>query len=148
MKTIKSFSAILLCISFSFIALSAKAGDPLEKWEKNNPDASRELGKWVSKHKDAAHYIFEWDGSHHEKAEALVKWAVKHPSENLAKFHRQHKDWPELDEIEKTHKRAFEEFLIWCKNYTDAANALMEHPNGLKWAGDHLWREAREMKEE
>ena len=143
MKTIKAF-VILLAIGLSSFA--AKAGDPLEMWEKNNPDASKALGEWAHSHKEAAKYIFEWDAQNPERSQELVTWAVEHPTEHLGKFHRQHKDWPELDEIERHHKPAMEDFLQWCHNYPDAARSLMEHSGALAWAGDHLWKESKRME--
>lgn len=137
MKTAKGVLATVVC-SFLFI-YSVNAQD-LEKWADNHPAASKALGAWVKAHPDAAHYIFEWDGRHPEHSQALVTWAITHPGENLMKFYNQHRDWPAMEVIMKTHRIATEEFLKWCRTYREAARTLMLHSGGLKWAGDHLYK--------
>ncbi|MGP8216654.1 MAG: hypothetical protein ACLQQ4_13905 [Bacteroidia bacterium] len=148
MKTVKAFIILFAFGMFSSIAIGGTAvlGDPLEQWEHNHPDASKALGEWAKANKKAAKYLFDWDGDHPDRSQALVAWAIDHPKEELSKFHKEHKDWPELDEFEKSHKKAMEGFLKWCSDYAEGARALMEHSGGLKWAGDHLWKEANRME--
>ena len=151
MKTVKTLILLVAFGLFTGHAIGggyAFGGDPLEQWEHNNPDASKALGEWVRGHKEAAKYIFQWDADHPERSQELVNWAVANKSERLGKFHRQHKDWPELDEIESHHKPAMEDFLKWCRDYSTAASALMEHPGGLSWASEHLWKESKRMEKE
>lgn len=144
----KAFLLFALIGLFTSMAIggSTRPDDPLAGWEQANPDASKALGEWIHGHKEAAKYIFQWDADHPDHSQELVTWAVDHPTEHLGKFHRQHKDWPELDEIESHHKPAMEDFLVWCRNYPDAARQLMAHPGGLSWAGDHIGKESRHME--
>lgn len=144
MKTLKTIVAGLLC-SMLF-AFSAQAQDGIERWSNNHPEASKALGEWVKAYPDAAHYIFEWDGNHPNRSQEFVGWALSHPKENLAVFHRRHRNWPEMDEIERTHKAGTEAFLIWCRNNPEAARTLMLHSAGLRWAGDHLYKTYLKME--
>ena len=142
MKIIKTVIAgVLCCTLFSF---AAKA-QGLEKWADNHPRASQALGMWVKTYPDAAHYIFEWDGKHPERSQSLVTWSLTHPGENMKVFYNQHKNWPSLQVMMTTHKVATYEFLKWCNAYHEAARALMMHPGGLKWAGDHLYKATAHM---
>ncbi len=145
MKTIQSFLHSLLCGMFIVCAANVSA-QPLERWSHMHPEASRALGEWVKAFPPAAHYIFEWDGHHPERSRELVGWAIDHPGENLAIFHAQHRNWPELDEIERTHLEAMKGFLLWCRNHGPAARTLMMHPGALRWAGDHLYKEYLTME--
>jgi len=148
MKTMRAFLFMALLGMFvsPVIGGGHKPEDPLEGWVQGNPDAAKALGEWAKSNKKAAEYIFQWDASNPDRSQELVTWAVNNPSEHLGKFHRQHKDWPELDEIEKHHKSATEDFLVWCRNYPDAARSLMAHSGALSWFGDHLKKEAKRME--
>ena len=44
------------------LALAEPPG--LDRWSKNHPQASVELGEWVRQHPQAARLMFEWDGTH------------------------------------------------------------------------------------
>jgi hypothetical protein len=145
MKRITTLFKMLLCGVFA-LSLANLHAQPLQRWERIHPEASQALGEWVKSHPAAAHYIFEWDGHHPERSQLLVIWAIEHPGENLAVFHAQHKDWPELDEIERTHKEGMEGFLLWCRNHGPAARALMRHSMALRWAGDHLYKSSLTME--
>lgn len=145
MSKLKIFTGLLIC-TFALFTFNASAGGRLEDWENTYPDASKALGKWVKKHKEAAEYIFQWDSDHPERLQDLVNWAIEHPSEKMHKFHKQHKDWPELDLIEQTHKGAFEDFLEWCRDNSDAAKDLMSHPGALKWASEHIYKDYKDME--
>jgi hypothetical protein len=152
MKTIKILIASILCGAFAISTAHVQAQtqrqdqEQIEQWDNHHQLASRALGDWVKAHPQAAHYIFEWDGHHPDRSQQFVTWAIDHPRENLAVFHAQHKDWPEMDEIEKTHKDATEAFLHWCRTYGPAARALMAHPGALRWAGDHLYKDYLTME--
>jgi hypothetical protein len=146
MKKTRILITGLLFIAFSLFTFNAFANGPLEEWEHTFPDASKALGKWAKKHKEAATYIFSWDGDHPDRSQELVNWSIDHPTESLHKFHKQHKDWPELDEIESTHKAAFEDFLDWCRNNADAAKDLMSHPGALHWASEHICKDYKDME--
>lgn len=145
MKKLNVLTGLLIGV-FALVTFNAFAGGPLEDWERTYPDASKKLGKWVKKNIEAATYIFQWDGDHPERSQELVNWAIDHPSEHMHKFRKQHKEWPELVEIEEKHKDAFEDFLEWCRDYPEAAKDLMSHSGGLKWAGDHIYQDAKDMK--
>jgi hypothetical protein len=145
MKTSKLSLLSVLAGLFCFTSSAVKA-QGIEQWSHRFPDASKALGEWVRTHADAAHYIFEWDGHHPERSQAMVTWAIEHRGENLMLFKAQHRDWPELDEIINRHRPAAEEFLIWCRNHAEAARALVSNPKGLRWAGDHLYKDYLTME--
>ncbi len=119
----------------------------MEMWAQNHPEASRELGEWVKRHPNAAHLFFDWDGHHHDRAKHFVTWTIKHPNQNLDDFALEHSErWEYLDQIMASHRPAANEFMNWCRQHHEAAEALMNHPGGLEWAGHHLYQDAWMMK--
>jgi hypothetical protein len=118
----------------------------LEEWSHNHQRASEDLGAWVRKYPASAHELFEWDGRHPERSQELVNWAFAHPRERLEAFVRDHPNWKGMDIFAERHAAAMEEFLFWCRNHAEAAKALMAHSGGLKWAGDHLYRDSMRME--
>ena len=50
-----------------------------------------------------------------------------------------HRGWPVFDEIMERHRPAAETFMAWSRRHPQAAEALMNHPHGLEWAGHHLY---------
>ena len=123
------------------------AAEGMEMWSRNHPDASRELGEWVKRHPEAAHLFFDWDGHHHEQAKHFVTWTIKHPNQGIDDFALEHGGkWDEFDAITTSHRPAAMEFMNWCRQRPDAAEALMNHPGGLEWAGHHLYQDAWMMK--
>jgi hypothetical protein len=150
MKTIRILLASLFAVAgiiySGTLFAQGREQEQIERWDHHHPEASRALGEWVKAFPQDAHYIFEWDGHHPERSQQMVIWAIEHPRENLALFHAQHRDWPEMDEIERSHKEGTEAFLIWCRNHGPAARALVAHPAGLRWAGDHLYKDYLTME--
>ena len=121
------------------LALAEPPG--LERWSENHPQASRELGEWVREHPQAARIFFEWDGTHPERSKEFVTWAIAHPAQPIATFIATHPGWPRFDELASSHRPAANAFMGWCRRHPPAAEALMHHPGGLRWAGDHLYAE-------
>jgi hypothetical protein len=121
-------------------AAHAPAG--LEGWERGYPMASQALGGWVRTHPEAARRFFEWDGHHTERAHAFVTWSIAHPNEGIRAFAAAHPGWPEFDLIAREHVPAANAFMGWCRRFPEAAEALMNHPGGLDWAGRHLYADA------
>ena len=123
--------------------LLARAEPPgLEAWQKNHPEASRELGTWVRAHPAAAERFFTWDGQHPEKSKAFVTWTIAHPRQNIDVFVVEHRGWPVFDEIAERHRPAAEAFMGWARRHPRAAEALMTHSGWLEWAGHHLYADA------
>jgi hypothetical protein len=148
MKTITSFKLPALlagCLFLSFI-FGCAPGVPLEQWSHNHPPASEALGAWVKEHSQAAHLFFEWDGNHPDRSQEFVKWTLNHPNLEVDAFVALHPGWGELNEIMVTHKPAARGFMAWCRNYPEAAKTLMSHSGGLRWAGDHLYKEYWNME--
>jgi hypothetical protein len=115
---------------------SAAAG--IEQWNMNHPEAARDLCAWVQSHPDAAHQFFDWDGHHPERSHEFVSWAITHPGENIDWFVNQHPGWQGFDVMTESHRPAANAFIAWCRRHPRAAEALMSHPRGLEWAGNHL----------
>jgi hypothetical protein len=111
----------------------------IEMWDRNHPEASRELGVWAREHRDAARKFFEWDGHHPERSHEFVTWAINHPGEGIRAFAATHPRWEYFDDIARDHVPAANEFMGWCRRHPQAAEALMNHPRGLEWAGHHLY---------
>jgi hypothetical protein len=128
--------AVTACSS-PVAAMHAPGG--MEAWEHNHPEASHALAKWVKEHPDAANKFFEWDARHTERAHAFVTWSITHPGEGPRKFAETHPDWEMFDEIMRDHLPAARSFMEWCRHFPDAAEALMNHPGGLAWAGHHIY---------
>src|SRR4051812_39357173 len=125
MKAIAFAAAILPALAFA----SQPIG--MDIWEKNHPEAARELGEWVKNHPEAAERFFEWDGHHPEKSKIFVTWAITHPAENIDVFVLEHKGWPVFDTIMEKHRPAAEAFMAWARRHKAAAETLMNHPKGL-----------------
>ncbi len=120
-------------------AVAAHAPGGIETWEHNHPDAARALGGWVHAHPDAARLFFEWDGHHTERAHAFATWSIGHPGEGVRAFAATHPGWEYFDTIARDHQPAANAFMGWCRRFPEAAEALMNHPGGLDWAGRHLY---------
>jgi len=137
------FRRIVCLIGFA-IPASALAGPPpagIERWNHNHPEAAQELGEWVKNHPEAAAQFFEWDGHHPERSREFVTWTIRHPGDNIDVFVMSHRGWPYFDVIMEKHRPAAEAFMGWCRRRPRAAEALMMHPRGLEWAGNHLLKE-------
>jgi len=113
----------------------------MEVWDRNHPEAAKELGEWVKHHPEAARLFFEWDGHHTGRAKDFVTWAITHPGDNIDVFVLAHPGWERFDKIMEHHRPAAEAFIAWCRKHPKAAEALMNHPRGLEWAGNHLYKE-------
>lgn len=112
----------------------------IERWSENHPKASVELGEWVKRHPKAAAKFFEWDGTHPERSREFVTWTITHPRKSIDSFAVQHPGWPVFDQIMENHRPAAETFMAWCRRHPRAAEALMSHSGGLRWAGEHLYK--------
>ena len=119
--------------------VAAQSAPGLEGWERTHPEASRELGAWVHGHPDAARQFFEWDAAHPERAHAFVTWSITHPGEGIRAFAETHRGWEAFDVIMRDHQPAANTFMAWCRRRPEAAEALMNHPGGLNWAGHHIY---------
>jgi hypothetical protein len=128
-----------LLLTMPVLAVAEPAG--LERWNENHKEAAVELGAWVKNHPEAAARFFEWDGNHPEKSRMLVTWAIERPRQDVDVFVRAHPGWPVFDVIMEKHRPAAEAFLAWVRRHPRAAEALMNHPRGLEWAGHHLYKE-------
>jgi hypothetical protein len=122
---------------------SLAAAEPagLEQWNESHPDAARELGAWVKSHPDAAARFFEWDGNHSERSKLFVTWAIARPGQSIDAFARDHPGWPLFDVIMEKRRPAAEALTAWVRRHPRAAEALMNQPRGLQWAGDHLYQD-------
>ena len=128
----------------SLLAVSGCAHEPrgqasIEQWSGNHPQASEELGGWVKAHPDAAARFFDWDAQHPERAHEFVTWTLYHPALGIDAFVALHPGWPQFDQIAQHHRPAANAFMAWCRRHPRAAEALMNHPGGLYWAGHHLY---------
>ena len=147
----------LLALTFAFFSVCGCATAPppppppypseggIERWADNHPEAAADLGNWVKNHPQAARRFFEWDGTHPERSKMFVTWAITHPAEGVGVFIKEHPGWPIFDEIMERHFPAAQAFVFWCRHHPEAAEALMNHPRGLQWAGNHLYRAQLEM---
>jgi hypothetical protein len=134
---------ILTHVVFAFSALGcAHRGPPgdvdIARWNSRHPEAAQELCAWVSTHREAAHLFFEWDSNHWDRSHEFVVWAITHPGENIDFFVSQHPDWQTFDGLAVTHRPAADAFIQWCRRHPEASQELMNHRNGLHWAGNHL----------
>jgi hypothetical protein len=111
----------------------------IESWSQRFPPASQALGEWVRLHPQAAGLFFKWDGAHPERAKEFVTWAILYPGQPIGVFVAAHPGWPVFDQIAMNHRPAAEAFMGWCRTHPRAAEALMNHPRGLEWAGHHLY---------
>jgi len=112
----------------------------LERWAEVHPEAARELGDWAHAHPQAAQRFFEWDGHHPEKSHEFVTWTIMHPAQGIDAFIATHPRWPFFDEIMAKHRPAADAFMAWCRRHPPAAEALMNHPRALEWAGHNLYK--------
>ena len=112
----------------------------IERWADNNPEAAAELGSWVKYHPQAARRFFEWDGTHPDQSKIFVFWAISHSRESIDVFAVQHADWPYFNELIERHRPAAKAFINWCRHHTQASEELINHPGGLQWAGNHLYK--------
>ena len=132
---------MLVAVAALVPALALAEPPGLDMWSKNHPQASVELGNWVRNHPDAARKMFEWDGTHPERSKAFVTWSIMHPAQPIETFIALHPDWPMFDQIVGTHRPAANAFMAWSRRHPQAAETLMNHPGGLRWAGEHLYAE-------
>jgi hypothetical protein len=111
----------------------------MENWNSRHPEAARELCNWVGTHPEAANHFFEWDASHPERAREFVTWTIAHPpAEGINVFVVEHRAWSEWDWISEQHHPAANAFMGWCRRHPRAAEDLVNHPAGLRWAGHHF----------
>lgn len=111
----------------------------MESWNARHPEAARELCTWVGAHPDASKHFFEWDATHPERARELVTWTIAHPpAEGINVFVGEHPAWTEWDWISEAHHPAANAFMAWCRRHPRAAEDLVNHPAGLRWAGHHF----------
>ena len=139
---------ILLAAALLLLPAASTRAEPpgLDLWSKNHPQASRELGRWVKNHPQAARLMFEWDGTHPERSREFVGWTVAHPAQPVGTFIALHPDWPGFNAIAQGHRPALNAFMAWSRRHPPAAEALMAHPAGLRWAGEHLYAEYWQLR--
>ena len=118
----------------------------IDRWADNHPKAASELGNWVKKHPQSAGKFFEWDGTHPDRSKMFVTWAITNPGEGIDVFVTQHPGWPYFYQLMENHRPAAQELINWSRRHPAAAEALMSHPRGLQWAGNHLYKTYWEMK--
>lgn len=120
-------------------ATSRPAQSPaaLERWNVNHPQAASDLCRWVSNHPNAAPAFFEWDSNHPQKSQELVLWTLAHQNQGIDAFVAAHPGWNKFDWMSETHKPAANTFLGWIRLHPRAAQDLMGHPGGLRWAAHH-----------
>lgn len=146
--TSNSRNLLVAALSLAVLAPALARAEPpgLDLWSRNHARASRELGAWVQHHPQAARMIFEWDGTHPQRSREFVTWAVANPGAPVRAFLATHPGWPTFDRIAATHRPATNRFMGWCRRHPGAAEALVAHPGGLRWAGDHLYAERWQLK--
>lgn len=132
---------LLLALAVLAVPLASRA-EPrgMQAWQRNHPEASRELGEWVRSHPEAAERFFSWDGRHPERSREFVVWTVSHPADSIDVFVLSHRGWPAFDQIMERHRPAAQAFMAWSRRHPRAAEDLMRHPRGLEWAGHHLYQ--------
>jgi hypothetical protein len=137
-------AAVSSVMLFGCAHTGARAG--MEVWSDNHPAASQELGTWVQTHPDAAARFFEWDGHHPDRAHEFVTWTIVHPAQPIEGFVVTHRGWQYFDQIVLSHRPGADAFMAWCRRHPQAAEALMNHPGGLNWAGHHLYASSWHME--
>jgi hypothetical protein len=145
-----SMTRLIVALASSLL-LAACAHTPhgeasLETWSGNHPQASEELGVWVRNHPQAAAQFFEWDAHNPERAHEFVTWTITHPGQPIDVFVATHPGWPYFDRIAMSHRPGADAFMAWCRRHPNAAEALMNHPGGLAWAGHHLYASSWHME--
>lgn len=110
----------------------------MERWNQQHPEAAVELCTWVRNHPDASTHFFEWDSAHPERAREFVTWTINHPGEGINVFVALHGAWSEWNWISETHHPAANAFMLWARKHPRAAEDLVNHPAGLRWAGHHF----------
>jgi len=129
------------------VTVASKGEDVIDRWSDHHPEAARALGDWVARHPAAARKFFEWDSAHTRKAHDFVTWTIFNRNRSIDEFVLAHPQWPVFQEIMERHHPAAKSFANWCRRFPEAAEALMQHPRGLEWAGHHLYRAYWQMKE-
>ena len=112
----------------------------IDRWADSYPQAAADLGTWARNHHEAARKFFEWDGSHPEKSRTFVTWAITRRGEGIDLFVAGHPNWPAFDRIMERHRPAAQTFVAWCRRHPNAAEAIVANPQGLKWAGNHIYK--------
>lgn len=115
----------------------SKAEASIGRWNEHHPEAARDLCQWVGAYPDASRRLFEWESNHPERAHDFVTWAIHHPNQGVGAFVDAHPGWSNLDFLAETHRPGANAFLDWCRRHPRAAEALMNHPDGLQWASHH-----------
>jgi len=110
----------------------------LERWNERHAAAAHELCGWVAAYPDASTHFFEWDAAHPERAREFVTWTIEHPAEGINAFVALHPGWTEWNWISETHHPAANAFMAWARKHPRAAEDLVHHPAGLRWAGHHF----------
>ena len=126
-------------------SVAERREEGIERWAGNHPDAARELGVWVQTHPQAAALFLEWDGHNPERSHEFVTWVITYPAQPIEGFVATHPGWPYFARIMESHRPAAEAFMAWCRRHPQAAEALMNHPGGLDWAGRHLYASSWHM---
>jgi hypothetical protein len=134
-----SAGGVIGCAAQATVQVGQQPSGGIERWARNHPPASQALGEWVRVHPQAAAMFFQWDGQHPAKAKEFVTWTIYNPGAPIDVFVATHPGWPTFDQISMNHRPAADAFMVWCRRHPQAAEALMNHPHGLEWAGHHLY---------
>jgi hypothetical protein len=137
-KLIGAVSAGCVFLAIGCVVRAPSGEGSIEQWNARHPEAARELCGWVSAHREAAHLFFEWDAAHWDRSHEFVVWAISHPAQNIDIFVAQHPGWPDFNAIAETRRPAADAFIAWCRRHPEASQELVNHRNGLHWAGNHL----------
>lgn len=111
---------------------------PLGRWSELHPDAAKALSAWMNRFTPPAAWMFQWDAAHPEGTQELIAWALRYPAQGVSSFIEMHPAWGAFDEFAQNHREAVLGFLIWCRQFPQAAELLANHPGGLGWVGRHL----------
>jgi hypothetical protein len=145
MRPVQWIMAVVSAVMIAGCAHEPPAQAGMEQWSNNHPAASQELGVWVQTHPQAAARFFEWDGHHPQRAHEFVTWTIYHPAQPIEGFVATHPGWQYFDQIALNHRAGADAFMAWCRRHAQAAEALMNHPGGLNWAGHHLYASSWHM---
>jgi hypothetical protein len=146
-RVIRSWLALFSTVMVIGCAHEPRGQESIETWSEHHPQASQELGVWVQQHPDAAARFFDWDSHHPDRAHEFVTWTIYHPNLLIDGFVALHPGWPFFDQIALNHRPAADQFMAWCRRHPQAAEALMNHPGGLYWAGHHLYASSWHMEQ-
>jgi hypothetical protein len=132
-----------------------KGEGAIKKWAHSHAEAAKDLDAWMKANGDAAALIVEWEGQHPKAAKKFVHFHIEHKDKGLADFesghaatakHKEPEMWVHFDKLMNDHKAAADSFIEWVRKHPKAAEDLMKHRQGLKWAGHHMAQAEKDME--